>query len=389
MRFGVGDARRGRRSARARPRCAASAAFSLASAAATRRVRRRRAPGLPPIRAAALPSAASLAAFCGALAAVERVVQRQPIVALLDGVVRVLQRLDGRGEFLGGVPIGAGGARRIDRVLRLLDFFVGRIAATGDETTRASSTSGDDARPRATTSCEVYAFRSRCSTMKDLSPDDRPREKLLRHGARRSATTNWWRWCSAAARGGRTRSRVANELLRARGGLHGLARSTCRRSGARRAASARRKAAQVLAALELGRRTLTHAPAMRGFSCGRRATRRRICCRRSARGRSSSSASCCSTRKHRVLQDDGRGVGHAEHHDRRSRATCSAKRCSAAAAAVVAFHNHPSGDPTPSPDDVELTRRLAAAGVLMGIDVVDHVVLGDARYCSFKEMGRL
>jgi DNA repair protein RadC len=38
---------------------------------------------------------------------------------------------------------------------------------------------------------------------------------------------------------------------------------------------------------------------------------------------------------------------------------------------------------------VELTRRLAAAGVLMGIDLVDHVILGDARYCSFKEMGRL
>jgi DNA repair protein RadC len=60
-----------------------------------------------------------------------------------------------------------------------------------------------------------------------------------------------------------------------------------------------------------------------------------------------------------------------------------------AAAAVVVFHNHPSGDPSPSPDDVALTRRLAAAGTLMGIDLVDHIVLGDARYCSFKEMGRL
>jgi DNA repair protein RadC len=60
-----------------------------------------------------------------------------------------------------------------------------------------------------------------------------------------------------------------------------------------------------------------------------------------------------------------------------------------AAAAVIAFHNHPSGDPTPSPDDVELTGRLAAAGTLMGIAVVDHIVVGDGRYCSFKEMGRL
>jgi DNA repair protein RadC len=61
----------------------------------------------------------------------------------------------------------------------------------------------------------------------------------------------------------------------------------------------------------------------------------------------------------------------------------------AGAAAVVAFHNHPSGDPTPSPEDEELTRRLKAAGILMGIDVVDHIVLGDARYCSLKEAGRL
>jgi DNA repair protein RadC len=59
------------------------------------------------------------------------------------------------------------------------------------------------------------------------------------------------------------------------------------------------------------------------------------------------------------------------------------------AAAIVVFHNHPSGDPLPSPEDVELTRRLAAAGALIGIDVVDHVVLGDVRYWSFKEAGQL
>ncbi|MGE0703354.1 MAG: RadC family protein, partial [Vicinamibacterales bacterium] len=60
-----------------------------------------------------------------------------------------------------------------------------------------------------------------------------------------------------------------------------------------------------------------------------------------------------------------------------------------AAAAVVVFHNHPSGDPSPSPDDVDVTRRLVAAGVLLGIEVVDHIILGDVGYCSFKEQGRL
>jgi DNA repair protein RadC len=57
------------------------------------------------------------------------------------------------------------------------------------------------------------------------------------------------------------------------------------------------------------------------------------------------------------------------------------------AAAIVVFHNHPSGDPTPSPEDVDLTRRLAAAGVLIGIDLVDHLILGDGKYWSFKERG--
>jgi DNA repair protein RadC len=59
----------------------------------------------------------------------------------------------------------------------------------------------------------------------------------------------------------------------------------------------------------------------------------------------------------------------------------------AGAAALVLFHNHPSGDPKPSPDDVELTRRLVAAGELMGINVIDHVILADVRYYSFKEQG--
>ena len=56
---------------------------------------------------------------------------------------------------------------------------------------------------------------------------------------------------------------------------------------------------------------------------------------------------------------------------------------------VLILHNHPSGNPVPSPEDMELTRRLAAAGVLMGIDVIDHVVLSNIRSWSFKEAGRL
>jgi DNA repair protein RadC len=55
----------------------------------------------------------------------------------------------------------------------------------------------------------------------------------------------------------------------------------------------------------------------------------------------------------------------------------------------VLFHNHPSGDPRPSDDDVALTARLADAGLVVGIDVLDHLILADQRYYSFTEAGQL
>lgn len=55
--------------------------------------------------------------------------------------------------------------------------------------------------------------------------------------------------------------------------------------------------------------------------------------------------------------------------------------------AMVLVHNHPSGDPTPSPDDVAVTRRLVEAGRLLGVEVLDHVVIGDNRYASFRQIG--
>jgi DNA repair protein RadC len=61
----------------------------------------------------------------------------------------------------------------------------------------------------------------------------------------------------------------------------------------------------------------------------------------------------------------------------------------ARAASLVLFHNHPSGDPEPSGEDVALTRRLASAGTLMGIEVLDHLILGAGRFVSLKQRGVL
>ncbi|WP_435164629.1 RadC family protein [Paenibacillus glycanilyticus] len=59
----------------------------------------------------------------------------------------------------------------------------------------------------------------------------------------------------------------------------------------------------------------------------------------------------------------------------------------AGSASIICVHNHPSGDPMPSPEDVTLTKRLVEAGELMGIEVLDHLVIGDGRFISLKEHG--
>lgn len=63
----------------------------------------------------------------------------------------------------------------------------------------------------------------------------------------------------------------------------------------------------------------------------------------------------------------------------------AAIKCSSAS--IVCVHNHPSGDPTPSPEDISITTRLCEAGELLGIDVLDHIIIGDGLFVSLKEQG--
>ncbi len=57
------------------------------------------------------------------------------------------------------------------------------------------------------------------------------------------------------------------------------------------------------------------------------------------------------------------------------------------AASIIVAHNHPSGNPSPSPEDIEVTKRLIEAGSIMGIEVLDHVIIGDHQFLSLKEKG--
>jgi len=59
------------------------------------------------------------------------------------------------------------------------------------------------------------------------------------------------------------------------------------------------------------------------------------------------------------------------------------------AASIICFHNHPSGDPTPSREDIDVTKRLKECGKILGIELLDHIIIGDRKYISLKEKGYL
>ena len=63
--------------------------------------------------------------------------------------------------------------------------------------------------------------------------------------------------------------------------------------------------------------------------------------------------------------------------------------CLSNAAAIILLHQHPTGDPNPSSEDIAITRRLKEAGEIMGIKVLDHIIVGDGEYLSFVERGLL
>ena len=219
--------------------------------------------------------------------------------------------------------------------------------------------------------------------MKSLALHDRPREKLERLGP--SGLGDNELLAIVLGHGFRDANAidVSNRVLAAVRGVHGLTRQSlgdlCRLKGLGAA-----KAAQVLAAVELGRRTLVRPP-ITGAGASPREVASFLLPSYGARPVEQFGIVLLDT-KHRVLKTTLLSTGTLDASLVHPREVFRAA-ASGGAAAIVLFHNHPSGDPTPSGDDVALTARLVEAGLVMGIEVVDHVILADAKYCSFKEMG--
>lgn len=218
--------------------------------------------------------------------------------------------------------------------------------------------------------------------MKSVAPHDRPREKLQRLGAAALGDNELVAVVFGSGQVATSALDLANQVLERTGGIDGLARARhddlTQLPGIGSA-----RAAQLLAAVELGRRTLTRADRHRVQITSPRMVAELLLPLYGNRPVEQFGVVLLDT-KHRVMRTTVVTVGTLDAsivHPREIFREAAA----AGAAAIVVFHNHPSGDPEPSSEDVALTHRLIAAGVLMGIDVIDHVILGNVRYCSMKE----
>lgn len=222
--------------------------------------------------------------------------------------------------------------------------------------------------------------------MKLLAPGDRPREKLERLGP--SGLGDNELLAIVFGHGSRTLSALdlANQVLAHTDGLQGLTRVSrddlCRIDGVGAA-----RASQVLAAIELGRRTLRPSVGERPQLASPREAAAFLMPAFSARRVEQVGVVLLDARL-RLIRVAVVSVGTLDRSVFHPRDVFR-EAVVGGASAVLVFHNHPSGDPQPSRDDEVLTWRLVELGDLMGIEVMDHLVLADARYFSFREAGRL
>jgi DNA repair protein RadC len=218
--------------------------------------------------------------------------------------------------------------------------------------------------------------------MKALAPHDRPREKLARLGAASLGDNELVAIVLGQGQRRASALDLANAVLTAMGGIEALARARyddlVQVGGIGTARSA-----QLLAAAELGRRIVTRGGRERLQVSSPRSVAEFLMPQYGNRPVEQFGIVLLDT-KHRVLRTTVLSVGTLDAsivHPREIFREATA----GGAAAIVLFHNHPSGDPEPSREDKRLTERLIAAGVVMGIEVLDHIILGDARYYSFRE----
>lgn len=221
-------------------------------------------------------------------------------------------------------------------------------------------------------------------TVKEMPEDERPRERLARVGPQALSSAELLAIILRTGVKGENVVTMASRLLATHSGLAGLARMELAQLGQEHGLGPA-KAAQLLAALELGRRLMAEAPEER-FQIRAPGDAANILIPIIGHQEQEHFVVLYLDTRNRVTDREILYKGSlntslvrvAEVFRGAIRRNC---------AAIIVAHNHPSGDPSPSPEDVALTRRLVEAGKLVEVDVLDHVVVGHNRHVSLRERG--
>ena len=217
----------------------------------------------------------------------------------------------------------------------------------------------------------------------DFAEAERPRERLARLGPKSLSNAELLAILLRVGVRGENAVQVAQRLLNTFDGVTGLHKATfdevCNEHGINTA-----KAAQIKAALELGYRMEKEAIEQERIQSPEQAAQL-ILYEMSALDQEELWVILLNTRNHvLMIETIYRGSLNASQ-VRVGELFKSAVRRNAAS--IIVAHNHPSGDPTPSPDDIAVTRAIVEAGKLLDIDVLDHLVIGGGKFTSLKQRG--
>ena len=221
-------------------------------------------------------------------------------------------------------------------------------------------------------------------TIKEMPASERPRERLQAYGESVLSTSELIAILLRTGIEGQSAINVASRLLKEHRGLAGLARCSFDQLANVKGLGPA-KVAQLKAAFELGRRLLNESPEERP----------QIRCPADAANLLMSEMSLLEQEHLRTLLLDTKNRVLATREIYVGSLNTSLIRVGelfrpaihANSAAVIIVHNHPSGDPTPSPEDVAVTHQIVEAGKLLDIEVLDHLIIGGQRWVSLKERG--
>lgn len=220
--------------------------------------------------------------------------------------------------------------------------------------------------------------------IKDMEENERPRERLARLGPQALKNNELIAILLRVGVKGENVIDVAERLLHDFGGITGLHRVSvdelCRAHGIGMA-----KAAQIKAAIELGRRLVAESPDEKPAIHSPQDAANLVMYAMSALEQEELHVMLLDTRN-RVLRIEPVYRGSVNTSQVRVGELFKAA-IRANAPNLIVVHNHPSGDPTPSPDDVAVTRATVQAGKLLDVNVLDHLVVGGGRFVSLKERG--